>query len=152
MLAPFRADHVGSLLRPAALLEARRQRQRGEISEAALTQEEGSAIRDIVARQESIGLESITDGELRREWWHLDFLKQLDGVTLRENSGPGFVGSEEQPPIATVTGKVRCSVPIMADHFAFLSSVTRRTAKLTIPSPGMLHLRGGRAAISREVY
>ncbi len=95
-----------------------------------------------------IGLQSVTDGELRRDYWHIDFLRQLDGVTIAESPGLKFGGTEEQPPMATVTGRVGCSRPIMADDFAFLKSVTRRTAKFTIPSPSMLHMRGGRNAIS----
>src|SRR5919201_1914848 len=93
--------------------------------------------RAVVARQEAIGLPAVTDGEFRREWWHLDFLRQIDGVTLRENPGPKFGGTEEQPPVPTVTGKLRYARPIMVDAFCFLKSVTTRTAKLTIPSPSM---------------
>ncbi|MDX1376862.1 MAG: 5-methyltetrahydropteroyltriglutamate--homocysteine S-methyltransferase, partial [Burkholderiales bacterium] len=111
-----------------------------------------AAIREAVGRQEAIGLEGVTDGEFRRDWWHLDFLSRLEGVTLRENPGPKFGGTEEQPPIPTVTGKIRCTAPIMVDDFAFLKSSTTKTAKMTIPSPSMLHLRGGRASISREIY
>lgn len=149
---PFRADHVGSLLRPAQLAAARERFARGEIDAAALRVAEDEAIRSIVARQESIGLQSITDGELRRAWWHIDFLSQLDGVTVATNTGPKFGAEGEQPPIATVTGKLRCTRPIMVEDFAFLKSVTTRTAKFTIPSPCMLHLRGGRSAISRSAY
>jgi 5-methyltetrahydropteroyltriglutamate--homocysteine methyltransferase len=108
-----------------------------------------------VRHQESIGLQSITDGEFRRDWWHLDFLAQMEGVTLKDNPGPKFQTGEhggEQPPIATVTGRIGCSRPIMAADFAYLKSQTTRMPKMTIPSPSMLHLRGGRAAISREVY
>jgi 5-methyltetrahydropteroyltriglutamate--homocysteine methyltransferase len=152
MGAPFRADQVGSLLRPPELMAARAQFKRGGLAASELRAREDDAIRAIVARQEAIGLESITDGELRREWWHLDFLRQLEGVTLRENPGPKFAGSHEQPPIATVTGKVRYSQPIMVEDFRFLKRSTGRTAKFTIPSPSMLHLRGGRAAVAREVY
>jgi methionine synthase II (cobalamin-independent) len=152
MSAPFRADQVGSLLRPAALIEARKACRRGEIPAAELRAREDEAIRAVVAKQESIGLEAVTDGELRREWWHLDFLKQLEGVTLRENPGPKFSGTVEQPPIATVTGKVSYRAPIMIEDFEFLKRATRRVAKLTIPSPSMLHLRGGRSAVSRDVY
>jgi 5-methyltetrahydropteroyltriglutamate--homocysteine methyltransferase len=154
MNAPYRADQVGSLLRPAALSEARRQFKSGELDAAALKTIEDAAIVDAVRRQEAAGLQSITDGEFRRDWWHLDFLAQLDGVTLQENAGPKFkiAGQGEQPPIASVTGKIACSKPIMADHFAFLKSATTRSAKMTIPSPSMLHLRGGRSAISREIY
>jgi len=149
---PFRADHVGSLLRPPELAAARAGYRNGELAAEALREIEDAAIRAAVARQESIGLQGITDGEYRRDWWHLDFLAGLEGVTLRENPGPKFGGTDEQPPIATVTGRVRCTRPIMVDHFAFLKSATTRTAKFTIPSPSMLHLRGGRAAISREAY
>jgi 5-methyltetrahydropteroyltriglutamate--homocysteine methyltransferase len=153
MFAPFRADQVGSLLRPASLAETRARWRRGEVDMATLKAEEDAAIREAVARQEAIGLQGITDGEFRRDWWHLDFLAQLDGVTLQDNEGPKFrIAGQEQPPIATVTGRVACSRPIMAEHFAFLKDVTTRTPKMTIPSPSMLHLRGGRASISREVY
>jgi 5-methyltetrahydropteroyltriglutamate--homocysteine methyltransferase len=152
MTPPFRADHVGSLLRPDSLIAARQDAKRGRLSAAELCEREHEAIREVVARQESIGLEAITDGELGREWWHLDFLSQLEGVTLRENAGPKFGGTQLQPPIAAVTGKVRYTRPIMVPAFVFLKEATRRTAKLTIPSPSMLHLRGGRSAISREAY
>ena len=152
MKPPFRADQVGSLLRPAALAEGRTRWRRGELDAAALKGLEDQAIRDAVAKQESIGLQGITDGEFRRDWWHLDFLSGLEGVTLKENPGPKFGGTEEQPPMPTVTGKIGCAGPIMVDDFAFLKSVTTKTAKMTIPSPSMLHLRGGRASISREIY
>ena len=172
---PFRADQVGSLLRPAWLAQTRARWKAGELPAAALREAEDRAVAEIVQRQRDIGLQSITDGEFRRDWWHLDFLGQLDGVTLKHNEGPKFKieGQSEQPPIATVTGKVGCSQPIMADDFAYLKAqvdalqtgvagasgaadVSRRSAgpvaKMTIPSPSMLHLRGGRAAISREAY
>lgn len=152
MKPPFRADQVGSLLRPATLSAARARWRRGELDAAALKALEDQAIRDAVAKQESIGLLGITDGEFRRDWWHLDFVSRLEGVTLKENPGPKFGGTEEQPPIPSVTGKIGCGGPIMADDFAFLKSVTTQTAKMTIPSPSMLHLRGGRASISREIY
>ena len=154
MKPPFRADQVGSLLRPAHLAQARARWRRGELDAAELASIEDDAIRDAVARQEAIGLEGITDGEFRRDWWHLDFLAQLEGVELADNRGARFrfAGQDEQPPIASVTGKIACTRPIMAGHFAFLKSATSRTAKMTIPSPSMLHLRGGRAAISREAY
>ncbi|MEJ2174400.1 MAG: 5-methyltetrahydropteroyltriglutamate--homocysteine S-methyltransferase [bacterium] len=152
MKPPFRADQVGSLLRPQALAETRARWRRSELSAGDLRVAEDAAIREAVAKQEAIGLQGITDGEFRRDWWHLDFLSRLEGVTLRQNPGPKFGGTEEQPPIPTVTGKIRCAAPIMVDDFAFLRSVTARTAKMTIPSPSMLHLRGGRASISREIY
>ena len=154
MNAPFRADQVGSLLRPAELAEARRRLRAGEFDAASLKAIEDRAIVAAVRRQEALGLQGITDGEFRRDWWHLDFLACLDGVTLQENPGPKFriAGQSEQPPIPVVTGRIACREPIMADDFAFLKSVTTRTAKMTIPSPSMLHLRGGRAAISKAVY
>ena len=152
--APVPRRPVGSLLRPASLADARARWKRGELDADALREAEDRAVGEAVKRQESIGLAGITDGEFRRDWWHLDFLGQLDGVTLTENSGQKFkfAGQSEQPPIASVTGRVGCSKPIMADHFAYLKSVTTQVPKMTIPSPSMLHLRGGRAAISRDVY
>jgi methionine synthase II (cobalamin-independent) len=152
MKPPYRADHVGSLLRPAALAEARRAWKRGALDASRLKEFEDRAILEAVRKQEAIGLQAVTDGEFRRDWWHLDFLSQLEGVTLKENPGPKFGGTEEQPPIATVTGRIACARPIFADHFAFLKSVAKATPKLTIPSPSMLHLRGGRAAIAKQVY
>ena len=152
MKPPYRADQVGSLLRPAELAAARKQWKQGQLDAAQLKEIEDRAIREAVRKQEEIGLEAVTDGEFRRDWWHLDFLSQLDGVTTRENPGVKFGGTEEQPPIATVTGKVGCSRPIFAGHFAFLKSVAKATPKLTIPSPSMLHLRGGRNAIAKQAY
>ena len=154
MHAPYRADQVGSLLRPAWLADARSRFKSGMLDADELHRTEDRAIAEAVQRQEAVGLESVTDGEFRRDWWHLDFLAYLDGVTLRENPGPKFKieGQGEQPPIATVTGRIGCSAPIMADHFSYLKSITTKTAKMTIPSPSMLHLRGGRAAISKEIY
>jgi 5-methyltetrahydropteroyltriglutamate--homocysteine methyltransferase len=149
---PFRADHVGSLLRPAELQEARVQARAGAIAAAQLREVEDRCVRAAVAAQEALGLRLATDGEYRRDFWHLDFLRQLDGVGLAAAVGMTFK-AEDVPPMATVTDKIRCAKPIMADHFAFLKSVVRTaTPKLTIPSPAMLHLRGGRNAISREVY
>ena len=147
MKPPFRADQVGSLLRPRELAEARRTLKGRELREV-----EDRCIREAIARQEAIGLQSITDGEMRRDWWHLDFMTQLDGVTAVVNPGPKFGGTEEQPPIPSVTGKVGCSKPIMVGDFSFLRQHTKQTAKFTIPSPAMLHLRGGRSSISRQVY
>ncbi|HSD44345.1 MAG TPA: 5-methyltetrahydropteroyltriglutamate--homocysteine S-methyltransferase [Burkholderiales bacterium] len=148
---PFRADHVGSLLRPPELRDARAQAKAGALSAADLKAVEDRCIREAVAKQEAIGLESITDGEFRRDFWHLDFVSQLDGVALTKAVGRTFA-AEDVPPMATVTGKVRCTRPIFVDHFAFLKSVARKTPKLTIPAPATLHFRGGRNAISREAY
>ena len=146
MKPPFRADHVGSLLRPPGLSEARKKKI-GDWKEL-----QNRSIREVIRRQEAIGLQAVTDGEFSREWWHLDFLSQLEGVVARENPGPKFGGTEEQPPIPNVTGRLRYSRPIMIEDFAFLKKSTGKTAKFTIPSPSMLHLRAGRAGISREIY
>ena len=152
MKPPFRADQVGSLLRPAELARARAKFKKSEIASGELKALEDKCIQRAIQKQESIGLEAITDGEFRRDWWHLDFLAQLDGVTAVANPGPKFGGTEEQPPIPSVTGKVACSRPIMVNDFVYLRQHTRQTAKFTIPSPAMLHLRGGRGAISRQAY
>jgi 5-methyltetrahydropteroyltriglutamate--homocysteine methyltransferase len=145
---PFRADQVGSLLRPIDLAKARRSGlPRDEIREI-----ENRAIREAVKKQEAIGLQGVTDGEFRRDWWHLDFLSQLEGVTLKEMSGPKFGDTEEQPPVPTVTGKVAYKKKVMLDDFVFLKLVASKTPKFTIPSPSMLHMRPGRAGISREAY
>ena len=148
---PFRADHVGSLLRPPELREAREKARAGAITAAQLREVEDRCIREAVAKQESIGLRVVTDGEYRRDFWHLDFLRQLGGVGLAPIPGMKFK-AEDAPPMPTVTGPVRCSQPIMADDFRYLRSVARAAPKLSIPAPAMLHLRGGRSAISREHY
>jgi 5-methyltetrahydropteroyltriglutamate--homocysteine methyltransferase len=152
MKPPFRADQVGSLLRPKELAEARINFKQGKLAAKTLQEIEDRSIRAAVAKQEAIGLQSITDGEFRRDWWHLDFMTQLDGVTATVNPGPKFGGTEEQPPIPSVTGKVGCSRPVMVQDFIFLKKTTTKTAKFTIPSPAMLHLRGGRSSISKDVY
>ncbi len=150
---PFRADQVGSLLRPAELREARAAAKKGEIGRTALREVEDRCIRDVVAKQEAVGLSGITDGEFRRDWWHIDFLTGFDGVeAVADPNTQAFHGADEAVPVLTVTGKVRRSRPVMVEPFQFLKSVTRRTPKLTIPSPSMLHMRGGRPAISRDAY
>ena len=148
---PFRADHVGSLLRPPELRDARAKFKAGALALAELKAVEDRAIREAVAKQEAIGLEAITDGEFRRDFWHLDFVGQLQGVAMKKIEGLTFQ-AEDVPPMASIVGKVKCAKPIMVDHFAFLKSVTRKTAKMTIPAPATLHFRGGRNAISRDVY
>ncbi len=151
MKAPFRADQVGSLLRPAELAEARRKFKAAGLDAAALKAVEDRCIRAAVARQESIGLQAVTDGEMRRDYWHLDFVKQLGGVTLKQAVGMTFQ-AQDVPPMATITGKVRFDKPIFTEHFAFLKAATKNTPKLTIPAPAALHFRGGRNAVSREAY
>ena len=148
---PFRAEHVGSLLRPAELHLARASARAGALSAGELRAVEDRLIERAVAKQEAIGLPVVTDGEYRRDFWHLDFLRQLEGVGLAPIAGVKF-HAEDVPPMPTVTGRVRCAGPIMAEDFRFLRSVATAAPKLTIPAPAMLHLRGGRSAISREHY
>ncbi|HWE20812.1 MAG TPA: 5-methyltetrahydropteroyltriglutamate--homocysteine S-methyltransferase [Hyphomicrobiaceae bacterium] len=155
---PFRADHVGSLLRPAELREARETVLAGRRSMAGLAPLEDAAIRRAVQMQEEVGLHSITDGEFRRTSFHFDFLGRLAGVEARL---PGFdqqaaaeppAGAKVfRPPQLRITGRVRHQQPIELDAFKFLKGATRRTPKVTIPSPTMC-LRGGRAAVSPEAY
>ncbi|MBI3708321.1 MAG: 5-methyltetrahydropteroyltriglutamate--homocysteine S-methyltransferase [Proteobacteria bacterium] len=154
---PYRADHVGSLLRPAKLREARDAKQRGAISSAELTKAEDAAIRAAVKLQEDVGLKSVTDGEFRRTQWHLDFLTQFANVTLvpsklqmRFHTHEGDI--EVAPPTLHVAGKLARPRGIFVDHFKFVKSVTRATPKQTIPSPTILHFRGGRDAIDRAAY
>jgi 5-methyltetrahydropteroyltriglutamate--homocysteine methyltransferase len=153
---PFRADHVGSFLRPPELLRARERYQKGEIAGADLRSAEDAAIRDIVRFQEDLGLQSITDGEFRRTYFHVDFLEQLAGVEAKGGIQVSFRSSQGSvdfsPPVMQVTGRVRHVRPIQIDDFAFLQSSTAGTPKVTIPSPTMLHFRGGRNAISKEAY
>jgi 5-methyltetrahydropteroyltriglutamate--homocysteine methyltransferase len=155
---PFRADHVGSLLRPPQLLQARADFADGRLDADGLRAAEDEAIREIVAIQESVGLQSATDGEFRRESWHMDFIYQLDGITKE----PGEIkikfhneqGDIEFTPAALhVDGKLGVSETIFGDAFSFLqSAVTKNVPKLTIPSPSMVHYRGGKAAIDPRVY
>src|SRR5688500_7060315 len=153
---PFRADHVGSLLRPKPLLEARERFQRGEIRAEQLRSVEDDAIRAVVQLQEDVGLRGITDGEFRRTYFHIDFLTQLEGVVEKGGIAVKFHKADGEidyaPPVMHVTGKVRHAKPIQRRDFEFLKSVTRRTPKVTIPSPTMLHFRGGRDAIDRIAY
>ena len=151
MKPPYRADQVGSLLRPRELADARKAFKQGQTDAARLKEIEDRCIRAAVARQESAGLQAVTDGEMRRDYWHLDFTRQLDGVTLKAAAGMTF-NAEDVPPMATITGKVGCSKPVFVDAFGFLKSIAKATPKLTIPAPAALHFRGGRNAISREIY
>jgi methionine synthase II (cobalamin-independent) len=153
---PFRADHVGSFLRPPELLAARDRFQKREISKAELRTVEDRAIAEVVRMQEDVGLQGVTDGEFRRTYFHIDFLEQLEGIETRGGLTAHFHGKKGDvdfaPPVLHVTGKVRHLRPIQVADFNFLRSVTKRTPKVTIPSPTMLHFRGGREAISREAY
>jgi 5-methyltetrahydropteroyltriglutamate--homocysteine methyltransferase len=157
---PFRADHVGSFLRPKYLLDAREQRAKGEIGAEQLRAVEDKAISEIVKFQQDVGLQSITDGEFRRTYFHIDFLEQLGGVktdipvTIRKPDGT----EELAPPVMRVIDKVTHAKDIQRADFEYLKSQVEssgksgNTAKVTIPSPTMLHFRGGRAGISKEAY
>jgi 5-methyltetrahydropteroyltriglutamate--homocysteine methyltransferase len=153
---PFRADHVGSLLRPPDLLEARDRFKKGTLDKSALRELEDKAIRDVVRQEEEIGLKGVTDGEFRRTYFHIDFLEQLQGVQARGGVSVSFHTREGKldfaPPVMSVTSKVRHAAPIQLRDFEFLRSVAHQTPKVTIPSPTMLHFRGGRAAISHDAY
>jgi 5-methyltetrahydropteroyltriglutamate--homocysteine methyltransferase len=155
---PYRADHVGSLLRPQELLKAREDFAEGRIDAEVLRAVEDEAIRDVVRMQKEVGLRSATDGEFRRASWHMDFIYQLDGV----NKAPGNLavqfrnaeGTIEFTPAALhIDSKLGVSRTIFGEAFEFLKSVVDgQTPKLTIPSPSMVHYRGGRAAIDESVY
>jgi len=155
---PFRADHVGSLLRPQTLLQARADFAEGRIDADALREIEDEAIRDVVALQQDAGLKSATAGEFRRASWHMDFIYQLGGIskspgnlTVKFHNAEGDI--EFTPAAMHIDGKVTLEQPIFARDFEFLQSVvTDATPKLTIPSPSMVHYRGGRAAIEQSVY
>jgi 5-methyltetrahydropteroyltriglutamate--homocysteine methyltransferase len=150
---PFRADMVGSLLRTAALKEARDKHHRGEMSDAELKSVEDREIKALIARQEDIGLQAVTDGEFRRAYWHFDFLEHLDGVTsIEADSGMNFKGGVGITKALRVTGKVGFSDHPMIDHFRFVKENTSRVAKMTIPGPSMLHYRGGRKMMNVGVY
>ncbi len=150
---PFRADMVGSLLRTAALKEARHKHHDGELSDAALKETEDREIRALIKRQEEIGLQAVTDGEFRRAFWHFDFLEHLDGVTSVEaDSGMNFKGGVGISKALRITGKVGFSDHPMIEHFRFVKDNTSRVAKMTIPGPSMLHYRGGRKMMNMGVY
>ena len=153
---PFRADHVGSFLRPAYLIEARDRHAKGEIAADELRRVEDRAIAEIVKFQEDVGLKSITDGEFRRTYFHVDFLRQLGGVSSGE---PVAVQrpdgkTELAPPVITVVDKVRHVADIQRADFEYLQSqlAPGSVGKVAIPSPTMLHFRGGRAGISKDAY
>ena len=150
---PFRADHVGSLLRPAALKEARAKRERNEITADALRAVEDREIENAIRKQEQIGLKLATDGEFRRSWWHFDFFRGLHGVTFyTTDHGIQFHGVQTKAETIKIDGKVGFAGHPMLDHFKFLKAHARATPKMTIPAPSTLHFRQGRAAISKDVY
>jgi len=155
---PFRADHVGSLLRPPELLRAREEHAAGRLDDAGLRAAEDGAIRDVVRLQEQAGLRSATDGEFRRASWHMDFIYQLDGITKEAGHiSVRFFNPEGEieftPAALHVNGRLGVSETIFGDAFRFLQdTVTSAVPKLTIPSPSMVHYRGGRAAIDESLY
>lgn len=157
---PFRADHVGSLLRPPALLEARDKFEKSEIDAAALRVVEDRCIRDVVKMQEDIGLQAVTDGEYRRKLWNVDFVRKFEGVLVKEGlaseTGKAFQGGDanlqRSPTRFEVTGKLKRVREHEVENFKFTQSVTQVTAKLSMPSPSVLHFRGGRGGVSQEAY
>jgi len=152
---PYRADHVGSLLRPKALLKARQRYQEKEISKQELRSVEDRHISEVIKKQETVGLKSITDGEFRRAFFHLDFLEQLAGVTVKGSIAASSDAQDKvgfTPPKLSVTGKLRHVKTIQVDDFNYLRSQVNHTPKVSIPSPTMIHFRGGRKAIDIEAY
>ena len=150
---PFRADHVGSFLRPAALKEARAKREKGAITAAELKAVEDREIEKVIRKQEEIGLKLATDGEFRRAWWQFDFFKGLDGAELYSTGqGIKFAGVETKAESVRVIGKVGFSAHPHIEHFGFVRDHTKVTPKMTIPAPSTLHFRQGRSSISKSVY
>lgn len=151
--APFRADEVGSLLRPPAIKKAREALAEGKIDLDALKDIEDDCIREVVKKQEAVGLKAVTDGEFRRSWWHFDFLAGLEGVemVMTETSLP-FQGATTKHENIGVTDRVAFNGHYMLDHFRFLKEITNVTPKICIPAPSVLHFRGGRDSISKAVY
>ena len=156
MLPPFRADHVGSLIRPPALIEAREEAESGG-DRASLARVQQQAIRDVVAMQQDIGLRLVTDGEYNRGAWHRDFLLRFANVrlipsriTVRFHSAEGT--RDQAPPSWQVAGKLARPKPIFVEDFRYLASIARAMPKITIPSPTIMHFRGGREAIDQAAY
>jgi 5-methyltetrahydropteroyltriglutamate--homocysteine methyltransferase len=150
---PFRADHVGSFLRPAALKEARAKREKGAITAAELKAVEDREIENIVQKQEQLGLQLATDGEFRRSWWHFDFLGRLDGVEIYEaEQGIQFRGVQTKAQGLRVVGKLGFSNHPMLEHFKFLKAHTKVMPKMTIPAPPVLHFRLPKDGINKTVY
>ena len=150
---PFRADHVGSLLRPAALKKAREERAKGAIGAAELKAIEDREIERVIKKQEETGLQSITDGEFRRSWWHLDFLWGLDGIEKHVmDTGIAFAGVNTRNEGLKVTGKVGFSGHPMIEHFKFVAAHTKCTPKITIPAPSAAYGRPNPTPIDRRIY
>ena len=150
---PFRADHVGSLLRPAALKDARAKFAKGEIPADALKEVEDREIERVIKKQEEVGLKSVTDGEFRRSWWHLDFLWGLDGVEKHVmDEGIAFAGVTTRNEGVKVTGRLGAARHPMIEHFKFVAARTKVTPKITIPAPSAIYGRPIRTPIDKSVY
>jgi 5-methyltetrahydropteroyltriglutamate--homocysteine methyltransferase len=151
---PFRADHVGSLLRPPALKEARARRQRGEIGADELKTIEDREVEHAIKKQEEVGLQSVTDGEFRRSWWHLDFLWGLDGAEKHVmDTGIAFAAVTTRNEGVAVTGRLGMAGPHpMVEHFRFVAAHTKRTPKITIPAPSAIYGRPVRTPIDKQTY
>jgi len=154
---PFRADHVGSLLRPPWLLAAREEHRQGRLEAPELAELEDRAIREVVAMQQDIGLQAVTDGEFRRNLWHVDFLKQFASVSVTRSPVKVHFHTEagdieRRPSALRVEGKLGRPHPIFVDHYRFLHSVAEAVPKITLPSPSILHFRGGRGAVDEDAY
>jgi 5-methyltetrahydropteroyltriglutamate--homocysteine methyltransferase len=150
---PFRADHVGSLLRPVALKEARAKHAEKKITDAQLREVEDREIEKVIRRQEEVGLKLATDGEFRRSWWHFDFYKGLDGVEMFDTGkGIVFAGVETKAEAIRIVGKVGFSGHRHLEDFKFLKAHTKVTPKMTIPAPSTMHFRQGRQNISKQAY
>src|SRR6187549_1092769 len=150
---PFRAEHVGSFLRPPEVKDARGRHERGELDAAGLRAIEDGAIEQLIRRQEESGLQGVTDGEFRRAFWHYDFLQALDGVeTYFVEQGFQFKGAAIKPLMLRVRSRLDFSEHPMVEHFRFVKARTTRTPKMTIPSPSALHFRFGRQAVPEAIY
>ena len=154
---PFRADQVGSLLRPPELKQAREDFKNRKLAREQLTEIENRCIRSAVAMQEAAGMQAVTDGEFRRAFWHVDFLTGFDGIVATQGQyalkfhGEGGAESETKS-MMVVTGKVKRSKPVMVESFKFLKNATKKTAKLCIPAPTYMHMRGGRKVVDAKAY
>ena len=150
---PFRADHVGSFLRPAALKEARAKHEKGAITAAELKAVADREIEKVIKRQEELGLQLATDGEFRRSWWHFDFLGMLDGVEIYEaEQGIQFRGVQTKAQGLRIVGKVGFSDHPMLAHFKFLKAHSKVTPKMTIPAPSVMHFRLEPGAVAKSAY
>jgi 5-methyltetrahydropteroyltriglutamate--homocysteine methyltransferase len=150
---PFRADHVGSLLRTAPVKQARAQYEKGQVTDAQLKAVEDTEIEKIIKKQEEIGLQLATDGEFRRSWWHFDFFSMLDGVELYQlDHGIQFQGVQTKAQSIRIKGKIGFSNHPMLEHFEFLKAHTKVVPKMTIPAPSVMHFRLEPGAVSKDFY